>query len=671
MTDVIVQGKDVIVEVQQPTIPPAAPPPKIGLIEINQVVARGTAWMTGNGPPTAAGGQYGDMYLDATTGDMYQWDGSAWQYIGTFAPSTDTPAEVLAKIVTVDGAGSGLDADLLDGHDSPYFATQTDMTAVQAKNTSQDTAISGNTSSISANANAISDLQTATTPANLLTSIKTVDGSGSGLDADTLDGHDTAYFGTAAADTAETNARTAADTTLQNNINLKANIASPVFTGDPQAPTPAVSDNDTSIATTAFVKSVTATIVPFPEAPQDGLTYGRKNATWSTVIGGAATSDTAPPGPLVTGQLWWKSDTGTFYVYYNDGNSSQWVEAAAPAVPAAAYAMKTARRANLMINGALNVSQENGNTEGVSINGYYAADQFFSNVNAAPAAYGFGRIVSANVSGSQYRLQFRVTTAKASLAAGDVASIQTRLEGLNMQDLAWVQPAFGTPMPKDAVLAFGFNGPAGTYAISIRNAALTYTFVASFTITAGQAGVDTAQVIKIPAPPFSMGPWATDNTVGMYITFTLAAGSTGLAPTTGWQAGNFTGVTGMSNGLAAVQSFQIWDLYFGADPDKTGVPPVFEVPDYATELAKCLRYYEAGNYSFIGYQAAGSTIAGSIPFLASKRATPSMTANTGSITNVTGASVSPNTSMNYSAAGTATATGVVVSTGAYKASARM
>jgi hypothetical protein len=35
---------------------------------------------------------------------------------------------------------------------------------------------------------------------------------------------------------------------------LKAPLASPVFTGDPQAPTPATADNDTSIATTAFVK---------------------------------------------------------------------------------------------------------------------------------------------------------------------------------------------------------------------------------------------------------------------------------------------------------------------------------------------------------------------------------------------------------------------------------
>jgi hypothetical protein len=36
---------------------------------------------------------------------------------------------------------------------------------------------------------------------------------------------------------------------------LKAPLADPVFTGDPKAPTPATADNDTSIATTAFVKA--------------------------------------------------------------------------------------------------------------------------------------------------------------------------------------------------------------------------------------------------------------------------------------------------------------------------------------------------------------------------------------------------------------------------------
>lgn len=43
--------------------------------------------------------------------------------------------------------------------------------------------------------------------------------------------------------------------------NGKADKASPTFTGDPKAPTPSLSDNDTSIATTAFVKSLTAAIM--------------------------------------------------------------------------------------------------------------------------------------------------------------------------------------------------------------------------------------------------------------------------------------------------------------------------------------------------------------------------------------------------------------------------
>lgn len=45
-------------------------------------------------------------------------------------------------------------------------------------------------------------------------------------------------------------------TTMAAALGLKAPLASPTFTGDPKAPTPAVADNDTSIATTAFVKAV-------------------------------------------------------------------------------------------------------------------------------------------------------------------------------------------------------------------------------------------------------------------------------------------------------------------------------------------------------------------------------------------------------------------------------
>jgi hypothetical protein len=38
---------------------------------------------------------------------------------------------------------------------------------------------------------------------------------------------------------------------------------------------------------------------------------------------------TAPPASPTVGQQWWKSDEGVTYVYYDDGNSTQWVPATA------------------------------------------------------------------------------------------------------------------------------------------------------------------------------------------------------------------------------------------------------------------------------------------------------------------------------------------------------
>jgi hypothetical protein len=52
--------------------------------------------------------------------------------------------------------------------------------------------------------------------------------------------------------------------------------------------------------------------------------------TWSTVAGGGAsvtTSDSAPVSPS-DGDLWYDSVGGRLYVYYDDGNTSQWVDAA-------------------------------------------------------------------------------------------------------------------------------------------------------------------------------------------------------------------------------------------------------------------------------------------------------------------------------------------------------
>jgi hypothetical protein len=72
----------------------------------------------------------------------------------------------------------------------------------------------------------------------------------------------------------------------------KADIFSPTFTGDPKAPTPSTADNDTSIATTAYVKSNLANYQPLDAdltalaalTGTDTIYYRSGTDTWSPVV---------------------------------------------------------------------------------------------------------------------------------------------------------------------------------------------------------------------------------------------------------------------------------------------------------------------------------------------------------------------------------------------------
>ena len=58
----------------------------------------------------------------------------------------------------------------------------------------------------------------------------------------------------------------------------------------------------------------------------NNILYFRSGSSWQQVSGGVEISD-APPSSANEGDLWWESDTGRLKVYYNDGTSTQWVDA--------------------------------------------------------------------------------------------------------------------------------------------------------------------------------------------------------------------------------------------------------------------------------------------------------------------------------------------------------
>ena len=83
-----------------------------------------------------------------------------------------TATDVLTKVKTVDGAGSGLDADLLDGQQGTYYASASALASGLAQKL--------NSSAYTAN--------------DVLTKLLTVDGNGSRIDADLLDGKHASSF---------------------------------------------------------------------------------------------------------------------------------------------------------------------------------------------------------------------------------------------------------------------------------------------------------------------------------------------------------------------------------------------------------------------------------------------------------------------------------------------
>jgi Collagen triple helix repeat (20 copies) len=138
------------------------------------------------------------------------------------------------------------------------------------------------------------------------------------------------------------------DTSIATTAFVKAQayapLASPVFTGNPTAPTPTAGDNDTSVATTAFVTTAVAgkadlnspAFTGNPTAPTptagDNDTSVATTAFVTTAIGAIPAGSTVtisdtPPGSPADNTLWWNSSDGCLYIYYYDGNTRQWVTA--------------------------------------------------------------------------------------------------------------------------------------------------------------------------------------------------------------------------------------------------------------------------------------------------------------------------------------------------------
>lgn len=279
---------------------------------------------------------------------------------------------------------------------------------------------------------------------------------------------------------------------------------------------------------------------------------------------------------------------------------------------------------NIVVNPAMQISQENGDNIIASVSALiYVADQW--------VAYGVGASGSANVQrlsgtlspqGSPQRIRMAVTAAKTVLASADAAGFLQHIEGVRIGSLKW-----GTAAAKPVVLRFGFRGPAGTYTASLRNGAATRSYLRSFTVSAAQANGDYERVLVFPGDTLvSATNWPTDNTRGMYLAITTAAGSSLQNSADQWLAGNYLGAAGMTNGAAVVgNDFQLMDVGLYEDVSGVGTVPRWQRPALADAYRECQRYYALTSTMFSGWAITGNGYyTQAFPFPVDMRTTPSL-----------------------------------------------
>jgi hypothetical protein len=112
----------------------------------NIIVGNGTAWVAESGATARASlgltigtdVQAYSSVLAATTASFTTADETKLDGIETGATADQTASEILTAIKTVDGAGSGLDADLLDGNEATAFATAAQGTLADSALQSSD-----------------------------------------------------------------------------------------------------------------------------------------------------------------------------------------------------------------------------------------------------------------------------------------------------------------------------------------------------------------------------------------------------------------------------------------------------------------------------------------------------------------------------------------------------
>jgi hypothetical protein len=348
-------------------------------------------------------------------------------------------------------------------------------------------------------------------------------------------------------------------------------------------------------------------------------------ANWSVIGGSVTISDIAPSAPQV-GQLWFDSVGGQLYVWYNDGNTSQWViavnqgtpdlsgfllltggtmtgpltlatnpvtplqsapkqyvDAGIAAVNTTIAALVPAMNDNRIINGDMLIDQRNNGGVGTAIG--YTADRW--QYSASQASKGqWQRWNGSSLPGFPYGLNLLSLSAYTLLASDYFRFMQT-LEADTVGDFAW-----GTSQAQPVTLSFWvYSTVAGTFGGSVTNAAGTRSYPFSYSIPV--ASTWTKIIINIPGD--TSGAWVLSGNAGsMNVNFSLGAGANFSGAAGSWASASLISATGAVS-LVAINGASFYVTGVKLEIGTIATP--YNRQSLTKSLADCQRYFWTIPYS--------------------------------------------------------------------------
>jgi len=231
---------------------------------------------------------------------------------------------------------------------------------------------------------------------------------------------------------------------------------------------------------------------------------------------------------------------------------------------------------NRIINGDMRIAQR-GTSFAAIANGTYSLDRWvWGHVGAMVCTVSQSTDVPNNTFQSSYKVD--VTTVDSSIAAGDYAIVEQIIEGYNVRDL------IGTTF----TLSFWVKSPkTGTHCVRFANSSADRSYVKEYTVAA--ANTWEYKTLVITGGLITAGTWDWTTGRGLYIDFSLAAGSTFHTTADAWQTGNFYATANQVNVMDnTANEFFLTGVQL--EPGSVATP--FERRPIGTELALCQRYFQ-------------------------------------------------------------------------------